>query len=543
MKRAIIVLLLLSMLLSSCATEAPEMGNTEGTNPTESTIEADQTESTSKEEEPMQPIILTDQYCIVAEESTVAHAERVRDAIKKATKITLPIVTDGNTERCEIVLADSRRSEIKALVRELASPFLGAVVVKGERILLAAGSEQALEPTVEAFIAEIPTLTKNKTMTLSADYRLEKNCAARIAKDVITSITCEPKSETRVQTDTVRIFTPDGSENDWYFNHVPFITQFKDRFYIFYSSGPVNESDCGQRVMMATSTDFEKWKVEVLLDSVPGQAADMLLTARSCYVVDGKLTLFFYKYEYYEEFLRYENGKPVRPIDTTRAGVGYGMFYIQTEDGKNWSKPVSIGFPSAGNACPEILQSGALLWAGNGQTAYSDSYLDIENWSNQKLKLASDTVPTKNNTESDFVQMPDGTVLIFSRTGSEVMLGAASFDDGKTWTDMYRTQFTDSDARFRFGILPDGRYYFLGNMSYARNELLLITSEDGIHYDEWYYLGEEPYTLMKKGLAKGGTYSYPDMITDGEYLYIVYSLKKESIEVKRVKLSDLTPEN
>ena len=32
------------------------------------------------------------------------------------------------------------------------------------------------------------------------------------------------------------------------------------------------------------------------------------------------------------------------------------------------------------------------------------------------------------------------------------------------------------------------------------------------------------------------------MITDGEYLYIVYSLKKESIEVKRVKLDDLTPE-
>jgi hypothetical protein len=293
--------------------------------------------------------------------------------------------------------------------------------------------------------------------------------------------------------------------------------------------------------MMATSSDFKQWRVQVLLDSVPGTAADMLLTSRGCYIVDGKLTLFFYKYEYYEEALRYdENGKPLRPIDTSHKGIGYGMFYIQSEDGQNWTEPVKIGFPAGGNNSPEVLQSGALLWAGNGQTAYSESYQDIDHWHNTKLNIDPDTEPTKKNTESEFVQMPDGTILIFSRTGSEVMLGAASFDDGKTWTDMYRTQFTDSDARFRVGILPDGRYYFLGNMSFARNELLLITSTDGIHYDEWYYLGEDPYTLMKPGLAKGGTYSYPDMYTDGESLYIVYSLKKESIEVKRVALSDLT---
>ena len=69
---------------------------------------------------------------------------------------------------------------------------------------------------------------------------------------------------------------------------------------------------------------------------------------------------------------------------------------------------------------------------------------------------------------------------------------------------MYRTQFIDSDARFRFGTIPVGRYYFPGNMSQERNELLLITSTDGVYFDQWYYLGENhPYQMMNVGLYKG----------------------------------------
>ena len=48
---------------------------------------------------------------------------------------------------------------------------------------------------------------------------------------------------------------------------------------------------------------------------------------------------------------------------------------------------------------------------------------------------------------------------------------------------------------------------------------------------------DEDYTMMKDGMYKGGLYGYPTSYFDDNYMYVIYSLRKESVEVLRVPLA------
>ena len=48
---------------------------------------------------------------------------------------------------------------------------------------------------------------------------------------------------------------------------------------------------------------------------------------------------------------------------------------------------------------------------------------------------------------------------------------------------------------------------------------------------------DEDYTMMKDGMYKGGLYGYPTSYFDDKYMYVIYSLHKESVEVLRVPLT------
>ena len=141
--------------------------------------------------------------------------------------------------------------------------------------------------------------------------------------------------------------------------------------------------------------------------------------------------------------------------------------------------------------------------------------------------------------EAGFFQRSDGAVFLFSRTDGGTMICAASADEGRTWTDCYHTQITDHGAKFEFGTLPDGRYYYLGNADNKRSSVVLMISKDGINFNEWYILEDEPYAQMKEGMYKAGVYGYPTSYIDENYMYVIYSLRKESVEVLRVPLSSI----
>ena len=153
--------------------------------------------------------------------------------------------------------------------------------------------------------------------------------------------------------------------------------------------------------------------------------------------------------------------------------------------------------------------------------------------------MAEGETPPHTMTESALFQHADGAVFLLGRTDGGTSVCAASADDGETWTHLYNTKITDHGAKFEMGTMPDGRYYLLCNPDNKRSAAVLAVSEDGCRFDKWYVLSDEPYVSAKDGMYKGGVYGYPTSCFDGEYMYVIYSLLKESVEVLRVKLSEL----
>lgn len=482
------------------------------------------------------------EYSIVCQSEQKEDAQRLQKTIQQATGVILPIAENSKETAKEILLGAMGRSEGIKANEMLASGFEFGISVSGSKVILLGTNDAAISDAVTLFESHINDYVfKEKTMMMGTDYSLSNSFEKDQARDYIESITCVPESQKILSAETSRIFTPEG-EDGWYYSHHPYITKFNNRFYAFYSSGRVNEDDCGQRIMMAVSDDFQHWENRVLVDSIMGESSEWVLYCKGYYIYDGKLTVFFQGYEYYESDLRYnEDGTPLRPAGYE--SIQRGTFYVQTSDGQTWSEYKKLEGTSiwGGNLSPELLASqDRLFWSGYGNLSYSDDLSGTGLWKNVPLTLADGIARPKDITESGFYQLPDGTILLFSRTDDKVLLCAASFDGGATWTDMYQTKFQDNSAKFKFGTLSDGRYYFLGNFSYKREEIVLITSEDGITFNNWYYLADgTDYTQLKAGLYKGGTYGYPNNYIDGEYMYVIYSMYKESIEVLRVKLSDL----
>jgi len=121
-----------------------------------------------------------------------------------------------------------------------------------------------------------------------------------------------------------------------------------------------------------------------------------------------------------------------------------------------------------------------------------------------------------------------------------------SFDDGKTWTPPTRTNFPDTGARANAGQLPDGQYYVINNplaMSAregGRAMLAISLSRDGLNFDRMAVLRFIAPQQRYKGAAKGANgYMYPHSVVVGNYLWVIYSINKEDIEVARIPLEDL----
>ena len=144
-------------------------------------------------------------------------------------------------------------------------------------------------------------------------------------------------------------------------------------------------------------------------------------------------------------------------------------------------------------------------------------------------------------TESSFFQTDDGVIHLMLRTNTDYLWCSESYDDGVTWTEPYPTNFTDCWAKFQFGRLPDGRFFYVGSPipGSGRNPLMLCLSENGADFSRQYILRNEPYEQQIEGLYKGGLYGYPSVTVANDALYVIYSKHKEAIEVTRVALASL----
>ena len=63
-----------------------------------------------------------------------------------------------------------------------------------------------------------------------------------------------------------------------------------------------------------------------------------------------------------------------------------------------------------------------------------------------------------------------------------------------------------------------------------------IQPHPGKFFNQQYIIADKPYTLKKDGLWKDGQYGYPHTIIYKDYMYVIISRLKESMEIIRFKI-------
>lgn len=327
------------------------------------------------------------------------------------------------------------------------------------------------------------------------------------------------------------------------YNHHASIIKFKDKFIAIWSNGRIDEDAPGQRVVFSSSKDFYHWSVPRVLAEPSLYRGDTanILTAAGFHRFGDTLVAYYGEYS------------PKRH--------NTHLWARTSTDGEHWSASRDMHLPVNPNHGPQAIAGGRLVISGNFTFPYTDDPSGLSGW--KMSSFYPDSLYREDNPatfyapagkmglpplcEGAFFQTGDGVLHMLLRVTGKGWKGrlwlTESKDRGAHWSFPVETGFTDNDSKFHFGRLPDGRFYYAGIPDtlhhYARTPLVLALSKDGVVFDKQYIIAEQPYTLKKEGLWKGGQYGYPHTMIDGNYLYVIVSRQKEAIEILRFTISQL----
>jgi hypothetical protein len=118
-----------------------------------------------------------------------------------------------------------------------------------------------------------------------------------------------------------------------------------------------------------------------------------------------------------------------------------------------------------------------------------------------------------------------------------------SRDGGDHWSLPERTEIPNGNTRPNAGNLPDGTVYLVNNPIH-RSHLILSLSKDGRLFDRSWLVRKVDSKMRFQGLYKGSrAAAYQHSCTAEGYLFIIYSVNKEDVEICRVPLASLRESN
>ncbi len=478
-------------------------------------------------------------------ESDYDHATYLQNALRSLTGVRIPVVFDTTpVQEKEILVGITSRAESQATVGELTTELDYFIGIREEKLIINGKTGGALSRALEWL--ETNCLYKGETLGLLSTTEQLYRCTYEDFADIATLINCDREGE-RKTLSTLEIKTIYSPTDSWFYSHHQMIGCINGTLVAVWSLGRQNESDCGQRIAYATSTDFKTWsEPQILMDTMMGEHSEVVLSVQGIYNNGKQLVVYIGSYEYKKEALR-ENGT-LRPVEDGIIREGSDInWYITTEDGVHWSEPATMERKGGAGNGPALMENGELFFCPGGLWgSYTNDTTGIT-WTGAgtgTIRIDRETAIEKGAEtlcETSFY-FRNGVMYLLGRTNTPNLWVQFSKDYGRTWSEPYKTDFTDSNSKFVFGRLPDGRYYYVGNPEPKSNRLPLVLaiSEDGLNFDEQYILGNTPYTIKQDGMYKSGHYGYPNCyVGDDGYFYVIYSKGKETVEVCRFALSEI----
>ena len=353
--------------------------------------------------------------------------------------------------------------------------------------------------------------------------------------------------------------------------HHPQITRVGDRFVAAWSNHLSGEDGPGQKVIGAMSRDGESWQsLGVLFDS-PDHVRES-----------------------------YENGRfltaaPfVRVRDRTFAiailmeSVGYGKLDTPITG----TPPSEVKTPEFGKLIVkaqgylirEIKDSGKfgpIFWFGKTKPKPIEGFKSFDTFDQtpganvsraiafeifQKLTQPLSLCPWDFNRAETECIAADGSILCEPATllgpeqtlvryrrdlnGSMKLYVQFSRDSGASWSLATKTQIPDAPSKSRVGQLPDGTWFLIGNQViaphlYKRDPLTIGLSKDGVVFERvfsirWKSPRFKVPTQQEKSDGRGWGFQYPDFEIHDGFLWVIYSVNKECVDVSRVPLKDIS---
>ncbi len=320
-----------------------------------------------------------------------------------------------------------------------------------------------------------------------------------------------------------------ANPESWAYSHHQTITKFGDRYVASWSNGFLHEDYVGQEVHCAWSADGVDWSQPQVVVATPVESK-LVRNNAGLYAGNGRL----YNYVCVAKDFGKDVAEPVLNDQPIHLDV------YETTDVENWTHHENICPNVYLFEGPRMTRGGKLMCCGFDLVRRNGMVLIWDDPSNPATSPRVVDIPESPDgfypEQSTWYQTDDGRIWMYHRDQS--MSGQLALtwsdDEGETWSPLLRTDFPSTYSRAYAGRLNDGRYYICGNnfdVLLNRKHLLIALSDDGYVFNRQYVLVEGNTTRRVNGRHKEDGYHYPNCCSDGDKLFVIYSVNKEDIEV------------
>ncbi len=312
-------------------------------------------------------------------------------------------------------------------------------------------------------------------------------------------------------------------------NQHNYLVHHGGKFWIMWSDGPGVEDRVGQRVKYATSDDGLNWSTPAYMTPLPpgsGKAA-----------IHGTRTNEGFRYIARGFWQRGDDLIALAALDEAAEFFGPGLelhgFRFNEAD-KTWKDIGVIADDAINNFAPTKIATGEWVMTrrkyGYKKTGIEFLVGGVDSINAWKSFPVFGSMEGLSAEEPDWWVLPDNNLVALFRDNlrSGFLFRSFSSDNARTWSKPVRTNFPDARSKFSGIRLKDGRYALVSNANPAkRDPLVLSISDDGIVFNKMYYL------------TGGRHIDYPHIIEHDGCLLIAFAGEKQSVEVMKIRLSDI----